>query len=70
MKQARFTKQFTASFTTESYGRIKQLTDREGISMGEWMRMAADEKLGRRNDQDILEGENDHDQIGSCAILP
>jgi hypothetical protein len=45
MKKAIFTKQFTASFTTETYDRIKTITDQEKISMGEWLRLAADEKL-------------------------
>ena len=45
MKKAQFVKQFTASFTTETFDRIKEITDQGDISMGEWVRMAADEKL-------------------------
>lgn len=45
MKKALYTKQLSASFTAETYDRIKELTDQEGISMGEWVRMAAEEKL-------------------------
>ncbi len=45
MKKAQYTKQFSATFTAETYDRIKGLTDQRGISMGEWLRMAADEKL-------------------------
>jgi hypothetical protein len=56
MKKAQFTKQFTASFTAETYDRIKELTDQRGISMGEWMRLAADEKLAIMDQENISEG--------------
>jgi hypothetical protein len=55
MKKAQFTKQFTASFTAEAFDRIKRLTDQGDISMGEWIRMAADEKLAMM-DQEIEGG--------------
>jgi len=58
MKKAIFTKQFTASFTAETYDRIKAITDLKRISMGEWLRMAAEEKLTNMNNNNILKGEN------------
>lgn len=58
MKKAIFTKQFTASFTSETYDRIKAITDLNRISMGEWLRMAADEKLANMNRNNISEEDN------------
>ena len=58
MKTAQFTKQFTASFTADTYDRIKLLTDQRGISMGEWLRWAADEKLARVDQENSTEGGN------------
>ncbi len=40
MKQAIFTKSLTVSMPPEQYARIKQITDQERISMGEWVREA------------------------------
>ena len=57
MKKALYIKQFTASFTTETFDRIKEITDQEDISMGEWLRVAADEKLAMV-DQGNEKGEN------------
>jgi hypothetical protein len=57
MKKALYTKQFTASFKTETFDRIKEITDQGDISMGEWMRVAADEKLAMV-DQENDKGEN------------
>jgi len=57
MKRAMFTKQITSSFAAEIYTRIQEITYFKGISMGEWIRAAVDEKL--KNDQNnISEGEN------------
>lgn len=57
MKKAQFTKQFSASFTAETYDRIKELTDQQGISMGEWVRIAVEGKLATINQNNISEGE-------------
>ena len=58
MKKALYTKQFTASFKTETFDRIKEITDQGDISMGEWLRMAADEKL-KTMDQENEKGNGD-----------
>jgi predicted DNA-binding protein len=59
MKKAKFTKAFSLSLTEDTYDRIKKITDTEGVSMGQWLRNAADEKLATMNNYNILEGEND-----------
>jgi predicted DNA-binding protein len=45
MKQAIFTKSLTISMPPEQYEQIKQITDQERISMGEWVREAIDTAL-------------------------
>ena len=45
MKQAAFTKSLTISMPPEQYEQIKEVTDQERISMGEWVRNAIDAAL-------------------------
>lgn len=59
MKKAKFTKSFSLSLTVDTYNRIKGISDANGISMGEWIRWAADEKLATIKNNNISEG-------GSC----
>lgn len=45
MRQAKFNKPLTVSITAEQYSKIKEITDREKISMGEWVRKMLDRVL-------------------------
>ncbi len=45
MREATLTKALTVAFTKETFAKIKAITDQKKISMGEWVRIAADEKL-------------------------
>ena len=45
MKQAIFTKSLTISIAPEQYEQIKEVTDANSISMGEWVRDAIDAAL-------------------------
>ena len=42
MREAKFTKSVTAAITPELYDRIKEITDRERISIAEWFRKVAE----------------------------
>lgn len=42
MRQAKFNKPLTVSITEEQYSKIKEITDRESISMAEWVRKMLD----------------------------
>ena len=57
MREAKFTKSVTAAITPELYDRIKEITDRERISIGEWFREAAERALVKSNDME----EQEHD---------
>lgn len=45
MKTASFTKALTVAFSPEIYLKIKEITDRKNISMGEWVRLAAERAI-------------------------
>lgn len=45
MRQAKFNKPLTVSLTEEQYLKIKEITDREHISMAEWVRRVLDRIL-------------------------
>jgi hypothetical protein len=45
MREACFTKALTVAFSPEIYLRIKEITDKKKISMGEWVRVAAEKAL-------------------------
>ena len=55
MREATLTKALTIAFTKEAFSKIKAITDQKRISMGEWVRMAAEKAL---TDEDCLEGGN------------
>jgi len=57
MKKACFTKALTVAFSPEVYLQIKEITDEKNISMGEWVRIAAEKALTEGNIE-IEEGEN------------
>jgi hypothetical protein len=54
MKVACFTKALTVAFSEEIYLKIKAVTDQKRISMGEWVRIAAEKALA---EDDYVEGE-------------
>jgi hypothetical protein len=55
MREATFTKALTVAFTKETFAKIKAITDQKRISMGEWVRIAAEKALA---DENCLEGGN------------
>jgi len=57
MKKASFTKALTVAFSPEVYLQIKEITDEKNISMGEWVRIAAEKALTEENSKNV-EGEN------------
>lgn len=42
MRQAKFTKQFTLSFSSQTFQRIKDISDRDNLSMAEVLRDIVD----------------------------
>lgn len=56
MKTATYTKPLTIVFTAKTFAGIQAVTDREHISMGEWVRKAVETALENENDT-TLEGE-------------
>jgi hypothetical protein len=58
MKEACFTKPLTIAFTEEIYLKIKELTDRKKISMGEWVRLAAAREIDNDEYFQCREGGN------------
>jgi hypothetical protein len=57
MREATFTKALTVAFTKETFAKIKAITDQKKISMGEWVRIAAEKALAAI-DENCLEGGN------------
>jgi len=57
MKKASFTKALTVALSPEVYLQIKEITDEKNISMGEWVRIAAEKALTEENSKNV-EGEN------------
>lgn len=45
MKEACFTKALTVALPKETYLKIREITDRKRISMGEWVRLAAERAM-------------------------
>ena len=54
MKKKVFTRPLTIAFSEEVYSQIKGITEKSGISMGEWVRAAIEKALSER-------GENSHE---------
>lgn len=59
MRQAKFNRPLTVSLTEEQYSKIKEITDREHISMAEWVRKLLDRTLTNH----IVGGSNEHGTI-------
>jgi hypothetical protein len=55
MKVASYTKPLSVSFTQEVFQQIKEITDKERISMAEWVRVACEKAL---SDKEVSEGGN------------
>lgn len=53
MKNARFTKAFTVALHPDAFEKIKLITDKQQISMAEWVRDAVDKSL-QENSEDSL----------------
>jgi len=47
MRQAKFTKLLTIAISPQLFSKVKEITDKERISMAEWFRKAAQEALSR-----------------------
>jgi len=45
MKTAQYTKSLTVALRQETYDRIKAITDKEGVSMADWIREASEKSL-------------------------
>ena len=45
MREAQFNRPLTIAFTQELFEGIKQITDEQKISIAQWVREAAEEKL-------------------------
>ena len=45
MKTAQYTKSLTVALRQETYDRIKAITDKQGISMADWIREASEKSL-------------------------
>ena len=58
MREACFTKALTVAFTQETFAKIKAITDQKKISMGEWVRIAAEKALADKEYIECLEGGN------------
>lgn len=57
MRHARFNKPLTVSITEEQYTKIKEITDRENISMAEWVRKMLDLILKENHFTDGSDGQ-------------
>jgi hypothetical protein len=57
MREAQYTKILTIALQPELFSKIKDITDRERISIGEWFREAAERALVKSNDME----EQEHD---------
>ncbi len=58
MKEACFTKALAVAFSPEIYLKIKEITDQKKISMGEWVRIAAEKALADKDYMECLERGN------------
>ncbi|OQC18397.1 MAG: hypothetical protein BWX72_00048 [Firmicutes bacterium ADurb.Bin080] len=61
MKKAQFTKGLTIALPDEIYLKIKTITDERKLSMGEWMRVAAEKALNEDEYCKCLDGGHDHE---------
>ena len=58
MKKACFTKALTDALSEEAYMKIKKITDEKNISMGEFVRLAAERALDNNEYDKCSEGGN------------
>jgi len=58
MKTANFTKALTIALSKEVYLKIKEITDDKNISMGEWVRVAAEKELKNNDYNKYSDGGN------------
>lgn len=58
MKIANFTKALTIALSEEVYLKIKEITDDKNISMGEWVRVAAEKALNNNEYDKCFDGGN------------
>jgi hypothetical protein len=58
MREATLTKALTVAFTKETLAKIKAITDQRKISMGEWVRIAAEKELADTELPENREGGN------------
>ena len=58
MKTATFKKALTVAFSEEVYSKIKEITDEKNISMGEWVRVAAEKELNNNDYNKYSDGGN------------
>ena len=58
MREALYTKILTIALQPELFSKIKEITDRERISIGQWFRGVAERALVESNDME----EQDHDR--------
>ena len=58
MKHASFTKPLSVSFSQKVFQQIKDITDQQGISMAEWVRVACEKAL---NDRESSDGGTKHE---------
>lgn len=59
MKTANFTKALTIALSEEVYLKIKEITDDKNISMGEWVRVAAEKELNSNENTKYSDGGNE-----------
>jgi hypothetical protein len=57
MKTAQYTKSLTIALRQEIYDRIKVITDKEGISMADWIREASEKSLFENRGEGDFENE-------------
>ena len=53
MKNARFTKAFTVALHPDVFEKIKLITDKQQISMAEWVRDAVDQALQKNSETSL-----------------
>ena len=61
MREATLTKALTVAFTKETLAQIKMITDQKKISMGEWIRIAAEKALAATEVPESKEGGNENE---------
>ena len=59
MKTAIFKRALTIALSEEVYLKIKEITDYKNISMGEWMRIAAEKELNNNDYNKYSDGGNE-----------